>query len=183
MTIITEFSEADLLANLDDLGELIHACVNGGASISYVLPYGRTDGEAFWRDKVQAPLRDNRLVLLVAKVDGRIAGSVQLDHDTPPNQPHRAEVRKLMVHPDFRRRGIARALMQELEVHAHRIRRSLLTLDTRTGDKGEPLYASLGYKVAGIIPDYCIDTIDQGRLDGTTYMYKAIGPHLRDAMA
>lgn len=180
---IETFSEADMLANLDTLGGLIHACVNGGASISYVLPYSQEDAKAFWRDKVQVPLRCQRLVLLVARMDGAIAGSVQLDHDTPPNQPHRAEVRKLMVHPRFRRQGVARALMIALEAQARRLGRSLLTLDTRTGDNGEPLYASLGYKVAGVIPEYCIDTIEQTRFDGTTYMYKAIAPHRNEVAA
>ncbi|MFP3656833.1 GNAT family N-acetyltransferase, partial [Burkholderia sp. SIMBA_052] len=76
----------------------------------------------------------------VARLGDAIAGTVQLDYDTMPNQRHRAEVRKLLVHPAFRRRGVARALMMELESHARRLERSLLTLDTRTGDSAEPLY-------------------------------------------
>ena len=105
--------------------------------------------------------------------DGRIVGSVQLDTDTPPNQPHRAEVRKLLVHPDFRRQGLARALMAELERHAQLLGRSLLTLDTRTGDHAEPLYVSLGYSTVGVIPGYCRDTVED-RLDSTTIMYKTL---------
>ena len=81
-----------------------------------------------------------------------------------------------MVHPGFRRRGIARALMAELERLASQRGRSLLTLDTRTGDQAEPLYASLGYQTAGIIPGYCRDTLDAGRLDPTTIMYKVLKP-------
>lgn len=170
LSIVTaEALERDLAG----FGELLHACVQDGASVSFILPFSREESEAFWLKKVLPGLREGGLVLLVARQGGRIAGSVQLDHDTPPNQPHRAEVRKLLVHPDFRRNGIARLLMAELERLARGLDRSLLTLDTRTGDKAEPLYASMGYKVAGIIPDFCRDTVST-RLDPTTIMYKTL---------
>jgi ribosomal protein S18 acetylase RimI-like enzyme len=116
---------------------------------------------------------DGTRLLLVAKKAGRIVGSVQLDLDTPPNQPHRAEVRKLMVRPDSRRQGIARALMAEVERLAGARKRSLLTLDTRTGDSAEPLYASMGYKIVGVVPGYCLDPFTP-RLDSTTIMYKTL---------
>lgn len=163
----------ELEHDLAGFGALLHACVQDGASVSFILPFSREESEAFWRKKVLPGVREGGLVLLVARQGERIAGSVQLDHDTPPNQPHRAEVRKLLVHPDFRRKGIARLLMAELERLARSLDRSLLTLDTRTGDKAEPLYASMGYKVAGVIPDFCRDTAS-GRLDPTTIMYKAL---------
>jgi ribosomal protein S18 acetylase RimI-like enzyme len=118
-----------------------------------------------------AVLAGTRL-LLVARQQDRIIGSVQLDNDTPPNQPHRAEVRKLLVHPDFRRQGVAQLLMADLEQRARQLGRPLLTLDTRTGDNAEPLYASLGYTVVGVIPGFCRDTADATRLDATTIMYK-----------
>lgn len=172
-TVISVFSADELESNLAQLGALMHACVHGGASIGYVLPYTQDDGEAFWRKKVLPGLRAGGLVLLVARRGGRIVGSVQLDYDTPPNQPHRAEVRKLIVHPDCRRQGVAQALMARLEQRAVELRRSLLVLDTRTGDKAEPLYASLGYTTVGVIPGYCRDPFD-GRLDSTTIMYKAL---------
>lgn len=163
----------ELDRDLAGFGALLHACVQDGASVSFILPFSQVESETFWRRKVLPGVREGGLILLAARVDGRIAGSVQLDHDTPPNQPHRAEVRKLLVHPDFRRKGIARQLMAELERLARGLDRSLLTLDTRTGDKAEPLYASMGYKVAGIIPDFCRDTVSE-RLDPTTIMYKAL---------
>lgn len=112
-------------------------------------------------------------MLLVAHNSERIAGSVQLDYDTPANQPHRAEIRKLLVHPEFRRRGIAQALMAELERRASRLGRCLITLDTRTGDKAESLYASLGYRTTGVIPGYCRDPVED-QLDSTTIMYKVL---------
>lgn len=172
-TTISVFSADDVARHIRELGALLHACVHDGAAVSFVLPFTHSDSEAFWSRKVLPKVRDGGLTVLVARRQGRIVGSVQLDHDTPPNQPHRAEVRKLLVHPDARRQGIAKALMAELERHASRLGRSLITLDTRTGDKAEPLYASLGYKAAGVIPGYSRDPMED-RLDATTIMYKVL---------
>jgi ribosomal protein S18 acetylase RimI-like enzyme len=172
-TELAILSAEEAAARLDELAALLHACVQAGASVNFVLPFGPADSLAFWRSKVLPALRAGGRVLWVARQGGRVVGSVQLHHDTPPNQPHRAEVTKLLVHPEFRRRGIARALMGELEREARRLGRSLITLDTRTGDSAEPLYASLGYRTVGIIPGYCRDTIED-RLDPTTIMYKVL---------
>lgn len=171
---VSTFTAEDLVHHIRELGALLDACVHAGASVSFVLPFSQEEGEAFWRRKVLPGVEEGGTALLVARDGARIAGTVQLDCDTPPNQPHRAEVRKLLVHPDFRRRGIARLLMAELEAVASQRRRSLLTLDTRTGDKAEPLYASMGYQTAGIIPGFCRDPFAD-RLDATTIMYKMIG--------
>jgi len=168
------FSADDIERHIQELGALLHACVHDGASIGFVLPYAPEDGEAFFRQSVIPAVKQGTRLLVVAFKDGRIVGSGQLDHDTPPNQPHRAEIRKLMVHPSFRRLGVAKALMMELERLAHERGRSLLTLDTRTGDKAEPLYASLGFATVGIIPGYCIDPFVRDRLDSTTLMYKVL---------
>lgn len=165
---------AMLERRIGEFSALLRACVHDGASISFIMPFSIDDAEAFWRGKVLPGVAAGSSLLLVAEAEGRIAGSVQLDHDTPPNQPHRAEVRKLLVHPDFRRRGLARALMAKLEAHARLLRRSLLTLDTRTGDRAEPLYASLGYQTVGVIPNFCRDPFAADKLDGTTIMYKAL---------
>lgn len=162
-----------LEGELDALAELMHACIHAGASVGYILPFAREDATRFWRDGVEPAVRRGGRLVLVIREDGRIRGTVQLDTDTPPNQPHRGEVRKLLVHPEARRRGLARALMAELESRARAAGRSLLTLDTRTGDAAEPLYASLGYVTSGIIPGYCLDPAN-GSLDATTIMYKVI---------
>jgi len=172
-TTILMFTADDIAGHIRELGALLRACVHDGASIGFVLPFTAGGGEAFWRDTVLPAVRDGTRVLLVAREGGRIMGTVQLDHDTMPNQRHRAEVRKLLVHPAARRRGIAQALMAELERVASQRGRSLITLDTRTGDKAERLYASLGYKTAGVIPGFSRDPIDD-RLDATTIMYKAL---------
>ncbi len=155
------------------LAALLHACVHAGASVNFIMPFSLDEAEAFWRDKVLPPLHAGSRVLLVAREGLRIVGTVQLAIDTPPNQPHRAEVTKLLVHPGFRRRGIAKMLMMELELRAAALTRSLITLDTRSGDMAEPLYASLGYLTAGTIPDYCLDPLE-ARLDATTIMYKRL---------
>lgn len=158
---------------MDELADLLLACVTAGASISFVQPFGREDSVGFWRRKVWPGLADGTRILLVARHGARLAGSVQLNLDTPPNQPHRAEVNKLIVHPDCRRLGIARALMLALEGEARACGRSLITLDTRTGDAAEPLYTDLGYRTAGIIPAYSRDAASD-RLDATTIMYKQL---------
>lgn len=170
---ISTFSASDIEFHVHGLGQLLQACVHGGAGVHFVLPFTEKDAEVFWIEKVRPAVKDGARVLLVALKDGHVAGSVQLDTDTPPNQPHRAEVSKLLVHPDFRRQGIARALMAELERHAGALGRSLMTLDTVTGDNAEPLYTSLGYKPVGVLPGYSLNPAGD-RLDATTIMYKVL---------
>ena len=170
---ISQLSVDDIARRSGELAELLVACVHDGASIGFVLPFGSGEAEAFWAKKVLPGVREDTRILLAAEEDGRIVGSVQLNHDTPANQRHRADVNKLLVHPNFRRRGIARSLMAEIERIAGQLGRSLLTLDTRTGDSAEPLYVSIGYAVSGVIPGYCLD-VGKTRLDSTTVMYKAL---------
>jgi GNAT superfamily N-acetyltransferase len=171
--VLSILSAEALETALPDFAALLHACVLDGASVGFILPFPLEEAAAFWRNKVLPPLRDGGLVLLAMRQDGRLVGTVQLDCAMPPNQPHRAEVRKLLVHPECRRQGLARALMMALEDEARARRRSLLTLDTRTGDKAEPLYSALGYETTGIIPGFCRDTLTE-RLDATTIMYKTL---------
>ncbi len=156
------------------LSELLHATIHDGGGIGFLLPHSMAESEAFWRGAVQPAVQDGHLILLIAQHGERIVGAVQLGYDTPANQPHRADVKKLLVHPAHRRQGVARALMIELEHQAKNLGRSLLTLDTRTGDHAEPLYRSLGYRTVGVIPGYCLDTIDRNKLDSTTIMYKPL---------
>jgi len=163
----------EMMQRVEELGELLLACVADGASVGFIEPFTLTEATAYWRRKVLPSVMGREVVMLVAETDGHIVGTVQLDHDTMPNQRHRAEVRKLLVHPDFRRRGIARTLMADIEGHARALDRSLLTLDTRTGDAAEPLYRDLGFETAGVIPQYCRDTRTP-RLDATTVMYKRL---------
>jgi hypothetical protein len=170
---IGQLSGQAVLDEIAHLAALLHACVANGASVGYILPFDLAAAAAFWRDKVAPGVAARTRALLVARIEGRIVGSVQLNWDTPPNQPHRADVAKLLVAPGHRRAGIARALMAALEREAHLRGRVLLTLDTRSGDAAEPLYLSLGYRVVGIIPWYCLDP-DGVRIDSTTIMFKAL---------
>src|SRR5579863_5271353 len=153
-------------AELDMLAEVLHSVVHDGASVSFVVPFSYDDARRFWSDRVLPDVINGSRRVLVARSGGKIVGTVQLEMAGQPNQQHRAEVAKLLVHPDARRRGIARALMQALEEIARAERRSLLTLDTRTGDNAEPLYASIGYIRVGVIPRFARGP-HSSKLDGT----------------
>lgn len=159
--------------DLEELGGILHACVHAGASVSFVLPFLREDAKAFWHDQVLPAVLAGSRRVLVARLGGRIVGTVQLDLASPPNQSHRTEVKKLLVHPDARRRGIARSLMAAIEVQAQEARRSLLTLDTVTGGAAEILYLSVGYAAVGTIPRYALN-FDSTKIEGTTVMYKEL---------
>ncbi|EKF43557.1 acetyltransferase [Nitratireductor indicus C115] len=161
--------------HLKKFGALLHACVLDGASVGFILPFTQSQAEDFWREKVFSSLGEGRRILLSVWIGEYLAGTVQLVIDTMPNQSHRAEASKLLVDPVFRRRGLARLLMIALEDEARRRGRTLITLDTRTGDKAEPLYSSLGFETSGIIPGYCLDA-HTCVLDATTIMYKHLTP-------
>jgi GNAT superfamily N-acetyltransferase len=158
---------------LEALAAVLHASVHAGASVSFVLPFSIQGARAFWRDKVLPGVRSGGRRVLIARVDGEIAGTVQLLLDTPPNQAHRAEVAKMLVHPTARRRGVARALMTALEEMARSEGRTLLTLDTVTGGAAEPLYRSMGYVLVGVIPRYA-RAASRPELEATTVMYKQL---------
>lgn len=162
--------------DVDMLGEILHAVVHTGAGVSFVVPFSLDDARAFWIDKVLLGVRARTRRVVVAREDRRIVGTVQLDLAVPPNQRHRGEVAKLLVHPSARRRGIARALMLALEAIARSERRTLLTLDTWTGSHAELLYLSLGYVVAGVIPRYARGSVTP-ELEPATIMYKELPPN------
>src|SRR5215813_14485553 len=107
--------ETRVEADLRSLGDLLHDCVHAGASVSFILPFSREEAVAFWRDKVFPAVEAGTCHVLVARRDGQIVGTVQLDLATPPNQPHRGEIKKLLVHPSLRRHGVARALTIMIE--------------------------------------------------------------------
>jgi len=162
-----------LAREIDTLAEILHAVVHIGAGVSFVLPFSMDDSRAFWIDKVLPGVRAHTRCVLVARTDGRIVGTVQMDMATPPNQPHRAEVTKMLVHPVAQRRGIARALMTKLEELALSKGRILLTLDTWTGSYAEALYRSLGYVEVGVIPRYARGSTTPG-FEPATVMYKEL---------
>ena len=175
MTTFTyeSLSGSDLAGALPGLVDILHSCVMKGASVSFIHPFTKDDAESFWRDKIFPAVEQGHTVLLVARAGDQIVGTVQMLCDLPPNQAHRCEVAKLLVHPEFRKRGIATELMERLEVEARALGKSLITLDTRSGDQAEPLYILLDFQIAGRIPNFS-RAPDSDRLDSTTYMYKIL---------
>jgi ribosomal protein S18 acetylase RimI-like enzyme len=163
-------------ADVDDLARILHATVNSREGVTFVAPYSMADARAFWTAEVLRGVREGSRRVLVARSGSQIVGSVQILLAAPPNQRHRCEVVKLMVHPDARRRGIARALMIALEEVARDEARTLLTLDTWTGSAAEALYRSLGYVTLGVIPRYARASLTPELLP-VTFMYKELrGP-------
>jgi len=170
-----EPSASRLKHELDGLAEVLHACVHAGASVSFILPFTLAEALDFWQARVLPSVLAGERRVLIAHSEEQIAGTVQLILGLPPNQQHRAEVAKLLVHPDVRRRGIGHALMERLETIAQSEGRTLLTLDTRTGDSAEPLYHSIGYQLAGVIPGYARGPASPD-LEPTSFMYKHLLP-------
>ena len=164
---------ASVDAEIDMLAEVLHAVVHAGAGVSFFTPFSIDEARAFWVDKVLPEMRAGTRRVVVAHLDERIVGTVQLDLQMPPNQQHRAEVAKLLVHPAARRRGIGRALMITLEEIAQTEGRTLLTLDTVSGSNGELLYKSLEFIAVGVIPRYARGALTP-ELEGTTILYKEL---------
>lgn len=150
---------------------LLRDCVESGASVGFLAPMEVNEAERYWQG-VAADLAEGGRTLLVAREEGRIAGTVQISYCGKKNGSHRAEVEKLMVHTVFRQRGIAQALMAEVERQAQENQRTLLILDTRTDDTASILYRKLGYQEAGQIPQFARSSA--GTLDGTTFFYKLL---------
>ena len=149
------------------LSELLVAVVQDGASVGFLPPISPAEAKAYWEGALDPGVR-----LWIAELEGRAAGTVQLQLAMKPNGSHRAEIAKLMVHPDFRRLGLARRLMATAEETAKLEGRSLLVLDTREGDPSNDLYRSLGYSEAGRIPAYARSA--DGELAATVIYYKLI---------
>jgi GNAT superfamily N-acetyltransferase len=160
-----------LLANLDGLAAVLVDCVAGGASVSYMAPFSHEQArDAF--DVVAEDVEQGRRLLLAAFLNGDVVGTVQVVLALPPNQPHRAEIAKLLVHRSGRRRGIAQLLMERAEAEARAEGKTLLVLDTVTGDGAERLYLRLGWTRVGVIPGYAL--YPDGRPCDTTVFWKAL---------
>jgi GNAT superfamily N-acetyltransferase len=156
---------------LDQLSAVLVDCVEGGASVSFMAPFSHNDGLNFFR-KIAASVASGDTVLIAANLGGRIVGTVQLGLDTPPNQPHRADVKKMLVHRSARSRGIGAALMAAVEDEARRRGRWLLVLDTVPGMSGYRLYQRAGWTKVGTIPNYAL--FPDGRLCDTAVFWKQL---------
>lgn len=171
--MISRLTDLDFSAAVDDLAEILHACVHDGASIGFVLPFTMDGARRYWLQNVQPGLKSGALEVFVTHDNRSIQGTVQLIPATMPNQPHRADVAKLLVHPNARRRGLGRALMEALFQRTKELERTMLVLDTRSTDPSRLLYQDLGFQIAGEIPNYCRNPFET-KFEPTTYMYKEL---------
>jgi ribosomal protein S18 acetylase RimI-like enzyme len=153
--------------HMDELSELLIQVVEDGASIGFLPPLKLSEAKRYWENVLNPDV-----ILFVAKINNQIAGSVQLHLCTKQNGGHRAEIAKLMVHPDYRRKGIGRLLMQKAEERGKQEGRSLIVLDTREGDPSNHLYTSIGYIQAGRIPNY--EKSATGELHASIIYYKIL---------
>lgn len=167
---ITVLDEFGIETKLAGLSRILEDTVEDGAAISFMAPMSSDTAARYWSEEVRPEVAADRRLLLVAERDGQIVGTVQLLTGMPPNQPHRCEIAKMMVHPKARRIGIGRLLMDQALRRARALGKTLVTLDTRTGDVAEPLYSSVGFEIAGVIPDFAWDPDGKAR-HATTYMY------------
>ncbi|PST23194.1 GNAT family N-acetyltransferase [Rhizobium sp. JAB6] len=156
---------------LPDLCDVLADCVNGGASVGFMQPYMPADALPYWQS-VADSVESGGTLLLVAVIEGRVVGTVQVGAAQMPNQPHRGDLKKLLVHSSARGRGLARLLMEAAEREAARIGKTLLVLDTATGSDAEAIYPRLGWQRVGVVPDYAL--WPEGGLCDTTIFYKRI---------
>jgi GNAT superfamily N-acetyltransferase len=159
--------------NAAALAQVLIDCVEGGASVSFMWPLSRHQALAFWDGVLASAQRGERIVLLAEDgASGDIVGTVQVAFAVADNQPHRADVAKMLVHRRARRRGVGAALLQAAESAARTAGKTLLVLDTVTGGDAERLYTRLGWQRLGVIPGYAL--WPRGGLCDTTYFYKAL---------
>ncbi len=180
--MITRLTDATFDAALNGLTEILHGCVHAGASIGFILPFHHADAQRYWEARVRPELRAGALDLFVAESGGRILGTVQLIPASMPNQPHRADVAKLLVHPEARRQGLGRSLMNTLFARSLEQGKTLLVLDTRSSDPSRILYQGLGFQTAGEIPNYCRNPFEP-TLEPTTFMFKDLTQTPRSAVS
>jgi len=159
-------------AELDALADVLADCVDGGASVSFMHPLGRDRARAFWQ-RIAEDVRAGKRALIVAEDDAGICGTVQLVLDLPENQPHRAELVKMLVHRRARRHGLGATLMRAAESTALECGRTLLVLDTVTDSAGDRLYTRLGWQRVGTIPNYA--RMPDGAMSNATFFYKDLG--------
>ncbi len=167
--VISVLTAEEARALIPALGGILIDCVEGGASVSFMLPIERRTAEEFYESVVEK-IASGGTILFVAFLDGKPVGTVQLNPELKPNQPHRADVSKLLVHRRGRNRGVARALMAALEEVAKARGRWLLCLDTATGSDAERLYEKLGWRRLGVLPRHAM--WPQGGFCDTTFFWK-----------
>lgn len=159
-------------ADLNELAALLADAVDSGSAVSFLAPLPRERAIEWWRGVLEGA--DERAAFLVARDGNGIVGTVQMHPAWPPNQPHRADIAKLIVHRRARGRGIGARLMEAVESAARAAGFTLLTLDTKRGDTAERLYRRLGWTEVGVIPNYAVDPDGRTPHD-TVVFYREIG--------
>lgn len=155
---------------VEPLADLLIDCVQGGASVGFMSPLPREKAVAFWRGVAEGVTRGDRVLLVAEEGERGIVGTVHLNLAVPDNQPHRADVTKMLVHRSARRRGVGQRLLASLEDEARAAGRVVLVLDAVTGGDAERLYERAGWQRVGVIPKYAL--MPDGEFCSTTYFYK-----------
>ncbi len=168
---VRRLGSVEVRDELDRLAAVLVDCVEGGASVRYLAPFSHAHARRAF-DAVARDVEQGDRVLLAAFLDGELVGTVQVALAQQPNSPHRAEIVQLLVRRSARRRGIARSLMEAAEAEARAEGKTLLTLDTVTGDAAERLYERMGWVKVGVIPDYAL--YPDGRPCDTTVFWKRV---------
>ena len=155
---------------VEQLADVLIDCVEGGASVSFMLPLPREKAVAFWRGVADGVSRGERVLIVAEDGEGQIVGTVQLVMKMPDNQPHRGDVAKMLVHRKARRRGIAQRLLSAIDDEARKEGKTVLVLDAVTGGDAERLYERAGWQRVGVIPKYAL--MPTGEFCSTTYFFK-----------
>lgn len=159
-------------ACVEALADVLIDCVEGGASVSFMLPISREKAVDFWRKVANGVARGERVLLVAEDGNGQIVGTVQMITEQPENQPHRADIAKMLVHRKARRTGVGQRLMAAIERAAREEKKSVLLLDTVTGGDAERLYERAGWQRVGVVPNYAL--MPDGQFCGTTFYCKQL---------
>jgi GNAT superfamily N-acetyltransferase len=178
--IIRRIDAREAADHAEGLADVLIDCVEGGASVSFMLPITRETAVSFWQGVANGVARGERALLVAQErtdesdgaMPGRIVGTVQIVLAQPENQPHRADIAKMLVHRRGRRRGVAQRLMSAVEDVARSEGKSVLVLDTVTGGDAQRLYERAGWKRVGDVPDYAL--MPDGALCSTTFYFKHV---------
>ncbi|AOK14600.1 acetyltransferase [Burkholderia cepacia] len=169
---IRRVSGDEVTTFIDALSDVLIDCVEGGASVSFMSPISRDTAARFWRQVADGVIRGERILLVAERADGRVVGTVQLITALPENQPHRADVAKMLVHRDARRQGVGARLMAAADDAARAAGKAVLLLDTVTGSDAARLYERAGWQRVGDVPNYAL--MPDGRYCATTFFHKQL---------
>ena len=170
LVTVRRIGAAEVSTCIEPLADVLIDCVEGGASVSFMLPLPREKALSFWRSVAEGVVRGERVLLVAEDAEGRVVGTVQMIMSLPDNQPHRGDIAKMLVHRSARRRGVAQQLMAAIDDAAREEGKTVLGLDTVTGGDAERLYERAGWQRVGSVPKYAL--MPDGAFCATTFFYK-----------